>query len=270
MKRKLAALISVTLATVMTVGMTAFAAPQKMADGGIFDAEFYAATYPDVVAALGTDANVLYQHYVNCGKAEGRLPYAAGTDVSALTASVPQKMADGGLFDPVFYAKTYPEIATLLGTDINVLYNHYLTNGIAAGKLPYAGAPAATPRLVGAYTVPASRRTTGGNYTFYSRTALPDTANVSDSYSGAKYGSYLVQSITVVRHSGYPQFVVQYASQPVSGKRLPSVKLDLLIYNEAGALVETESVRLKNGEQCATDTIWHTLPYGSYYIVITS
>ena len=71
----------VAFATTTMYVITAFATPQTMADGGIFDAEFYAQTYPDVAAALGTDVNVLYQHYLSSGKAEGRLPYAESSSV---------------------------------------------------------------------------------------------------------------------------------------------------------------------------------------------
>ena len=37
-----------------------------------FDPAFYAAQYPDVVAAYGKDPNALYSHYVNFGINEGR------------------------------------------------------------------------------------------------------------------------------------------------------------------------------------------------------
>ena len=37
-----------------------------------FDAEFYAATYPDVVAVFGDSPEALYKHYTDYGKAEGR------------------------------------------------------------------------------------------------------------------------------------------------------------------------------------------------------
>ena len=37
-----------------------------------FDAEVYASTYPDVVNALGNSPEVLYKHYKDYGKAEGR------------------------------------------------------------------------------------------------------------------------------------------------------------------------------------------------------
>ncbi len=46
------------------------------ADGTIFDAEYYAQTYPDVANAVGTDRDALYNHYVTFGKAEGRLACA--------------------------------------------------------------------------------------------------------------------------------------------------------------------------------------------------
>lgn len=47
-----------------------------MPDGTVFDAEFYAETYPDVKDAVGSDETALYDHYVNYGKAEGRKPVA--------------------------------------------------------------------------------------------------------------------------------------------------------------------------------------------------
>lgn len=39
-----------------------------------FDPEFYASAYGDIAAAIGTDPIVLYAHYLNYGKQEGRLP----------------------------------------------------------------------------------------------------------------------------------------------------------------------------------------------------
>ncbi|SCZ79745.1 hypothetical protein [Pseudobutyrivibrio xylanivorans] len=41
-----------------------------------FDAKFYAAKYEDVVSVLGTDADLLYKHFVNCGIFEGREGWA--------------------------------------------------------------------------------------------------------------------------------------------------------------------------------------------------
>ena len=75
MKKAIAILL--TMATVMGSSLTVFAAPETMQDGTVFDAEYYAQAYPDVAAALGTDRDVLYNHYVTFGKAEGRSAYAA-------------------------------------------------------------------------------------------------------------------------------------------------------------------------------------------------
>ena len=59
-------LMTAVTAVVISLGVTSpstvMAAPQVMADGGIFDAEYYAAANPDVAAIFGTDANSLYIH----------------------------------------------------------------------------------------------------------------------------------------------------------------------------------------------------------------
>ncbi len=65
-------------------GDEAYAAPGKMADGLLFDAEFYGQQYPDVKAAVGTDAAALYAHYLNHGRKEGRIPYDPATAASVL------------------------------------------------------------------------------------------------------------------------------------------------------------------------------------------
>ena len=44
-------------------------------DAGSFDPVYYAALYPDVAAAVGTSPEALYNHYVNFGQKEGRIPY---------------------------------------------------------------------------------------------------------------------------------------------------------------------------------------------------
>lgn len=72
-------LILLTIAFVAMIGctMTVSAAPKEMPDGTVFDAEYYALNNPDVVEALGTSEDALYQHYVTYGKAEGRKPCGA-------------------------------------------------------------------------------------------------------------------------------------------------------------------------------------------------
>ena len=48
----------------LAFGASAMAKEQEMPDGQKFDAEFYAAAYPDVTAEIGTAEADLYQHYV--------------------------------------------------------------------------------------------------------------------------------------------------------------------------------------------------------------
>ena len=75
-------IISFILAVILTVGMcsSVMAAPKTMKNGDIFDAEVYAALYPDVVAAYGTNELNLYNHYRKYGKKEGRIPCLPGAD----------------------------------------------------------------------------------------------------------------------------------------------------------------------------------------------
>ena len=91
-------IMAIVLATVMLVGSTMCvnAAPKSMADGGVFDAEYYAANNPDVVAVFGTDENMLYQHYVLYGKQEGRLAVEPGATVIGNAApAIPEAQIPG-------------------------------------------------------------------------------------------------------------------------------------------------------------------------------
>lgn len=89
MRKKMKGFLMAAFAATMLFGttLTSEAAPKTMPDGQIFDAQFYAQSYPDVVAAFGNDENLLYSHYVFFGKSEGRLPYA-GTQGAADTKKV--------------------------------------------------------------------------------------------------------------------------------------------------------------------------------------
>jgi len=108
------------------------AAPVKMSDGQLFDAQYYAQNNPDVVAAFGTDSNWLYLHYVVCGKAEGRLPYAPGSGTGNLGST--------GDFDPLYYAARYPDVVAVFGNDPAMLRMHYDLCGKAEGRFPSAAA----------------------------------------------------------------------------------------------------------------------------------
>ena len=141
-------LISLSAALLAAVGIFAVdikveAAPRTMPDGTVFDAEFYAASYPDVVAALGNNADIMYVHYVLFGKAEGRLAVAPGTATPTASA---------GSFDAAYYAARYPDVANCLGYDPNLLKLHYDLYGKNEGRFANAAEEAAA---IGASVTPA-------------------------------------------------------------------------------------------------------------------
>ena len=69
MRKKIAVLIMVMVAGSDT---TVYASPERMLDGTLFDSDYYAETYPDLIQVFGRDTEKLYQHYKNYGKAEGK------------------------------------------------------------------------------------------------------------------------------------------------------------------------------------------------------
>ncbi|MCR5251041.1 MAG: hypothetical protein K6E50_10590 [Lachnospiraceae bacterium] len=96
-KRKLASVLTAFLFMFALVSalstLRVQAEPEVMPDGTLFDAEFYAKAYPDVVAVYGTtDPAVMYKHYRQYGKKEGRLPYAPAGGVSWNMISVSQNI----------------------------------------------------------------------------------------------------------------------------------------------------------------------------------
>ena len=123
----------------------------------LFDASYYAEKNPDVVAAFGTDANVLYSHYVNNGIHEGRnagplfdvKKYRENnSDLEGLYADtweayVNQYLTEGlkeGLicyceeFVAASYANRYSDLRNVYGYDVKRLYTHYITCGKKEGR----------------------------------------------------------------------------------------------------------------------------------------
>lgn len=92
MKKK--AMMCMAAALCLSSGITAYAAPETMPDGTIFDAEYYAQMYPDVVAALGTDADAMYQHYVTFGRNEGRYAYLGDVPLPANKADITEQAGE--------------------------------------------------------------------------------------------------------------------------------------------------------------------------------
>ena len=89
-------IMAVVAAVLLGSSFSAWAAPQLMTDGAMFDAEWYRQQNPDVNAAFPADASpeVFYQHYITYGAKEGRLPYegapkAEGTENGTSAEGIP-------------------------------------------------------------------------------------------------------------------------------------------------------------------------------------
>jgi len=168
MKRFLSSL-AVLLAAGFLFALPVHAAPVTLPDGTIFDPEYYAQQNPDVVAALGTSAQMLYQHYLVAGKAEGRLPYAGATPSVTIPAG----------FDAAFYAASYPDVVAALGTDPATLYLHYVNFGQKEGRKPNASAAGITPQPQPAVQYTGMQFTTKDLY--------GNTVTAKDLFSANKY-----------------------------------------------------------------------------------
>lgn len=79
------------LVATMVFGMVVFSDPLYVQAAEKFDPAFYAATYADVVQVLGTDSQVMYEHYLTYGQKEGRKAYpgaAGGEAVEGIADTV--------------------------------------------------------------------------------------------------------------------------------------------------------------------------------------
>ena len=62
--------------------------------------------------------------------------------------AAPLLMPDGTVFDPLYYAETYPDLRTVYGYDGGLLWRHYSVFGKAEGRMPSDGSPAVGSVLV--------------------------------------------------------------------------------------------------------------------------
>lgn len=87
------------------------------AAGGLpagFNALAYIASYPDLIAAFGTNTDAATQHYLQAGQAEGRTV----------------------TFNPLAYTASYPELISAFGTNTDAATRHYIEHGYAEGRHP--------------------------------------------------------------------------------------------------------------------------------------
>lgn len=98
----------------------AAATVQVMEDGTLFDAQFYAQRYPDVTEYYKTsDPAVMYRHYQEFGRNEGRLPYAGAKvqpvkqeDGTSAAGTSDSKAPAAGAADPKTQATEVPAAGT--------------------------------------------------------------------------------------------------------------------------------------------------------------
>lgn len=124
MAKKLVTSTLMAAAVLSISAMTASAAP--------FDASYYAAMNPDVVAALGNQPEALQLHYETFGKQEGRL--ASKGDLGHSTPDYTPTLYS--LFDAAYYAQANPDVVAVFGNDPALLFTHFVTSGINEGRNP--------------------------------------------------------------------------------------------------------------------------------------
>lgn len=93
-----------------------------------FAYKVYADAYPDLKAAFGYNKDLLWKHYQECGKAEGRLAYFNPVTVAQTTGSYQN-------FDYKTYADTYPDLKAAFGYNKKKLWNHYQKYGKNEGRV---------------------------------------------------------------------------------------------------------------------------------------
>lgn len=84
-------------------------------DNLIFSAQYYAATYPDLVMVYGYDAQALYNHFMTCGLNEGRQGCAT--------------------FNVSVYRANNPDLEMAFGDNLNLYCNHYMDGGHHEGRV---------------------------------------------------------------------------------------------------------------------------------------
>ena len=95
-------------------------------NSGNFDAVKYADMNPDVKAAFGYDASLLWAHYSINGVFEGRKAYATSGDEGYLLTK--------DTFDFVRYADEYADLKALFGYNKDMLWEHFTNNGQFEGR----------------------------------------------------------------------------------------------------------------------------------------
>ncbi len=81
----------------------------------VFDAEYYAARYPDLRAAYGTDKTKLFEHFLSYGIKEGRIA--------------------SPIFSIQYYVENNSDLKSAFGTDYVAAMKHFVSNGINEARV---------------------------------------------------------------------------------------------------------------------------------------
>ena len=123
-----------------------------------FDAEYYESLYSDLKTIFGYNYQALYEHYMSCGRYEGRqasrvfkpefyLNYYSdlkqafqGTDkyIKALEHFVSSGVREGRIgsasFSPTYYRQSYQDLDNAFGDDLRQYYIHYSMFGVKENR----------------------------------------------------------------------------------------------------------------------------------------
>lgn len=152
--KKFRHILVVGMATTMLLGSVLDVSAAGLKD--IFDAEYYADSYPDLKEAFGYDEIQLYNHFITYGLEEGRnmspildvvayrkayadLEAAFGDDWDAyvnhfFTFGAGEMRDQGVWFNPIIYADAYDDIKAAYGSDLIAIIRHYLIFGRAENR----------------------------------------------------------------------------------------------------------------------------------------
>ena len=99
-----------------------------------FDAAYYAATYPDVAAVFGTNADSLFQHYILLGRSELRRPNASYVHTMAKDGTITGNVTPAQSVTPVAPTPSQATTPVAPQTTSDVAY---IPTGIPCNGSPY-------------------------------------------------------------------------------------------------------------------------------------
>ena len=148
MKRFIRPVAAAMMICILSVAVPVYSEPEEMPDGVLFDSEYYADKYQDVVDVYQTrDTETLYMHYRTYGRYEGRFPTEAreiaasegkvsGNAASANKIVKKAVVSDNDIRE--YYSKSV-FIGDSVMTGYKMYVNYYDRNEIIEGENPTIG-----------------------------------------------------------------------------------------------------------------------------------